>query len=150
MQSAKKSGKGTLRRTGKNKLVPVAFKGDPYQIIQEMRKGTPAIIIPEMATRLGISQDYLFEMLRLPRSTMKGRVSRNAALSGSEQDRMYRAERVWTRAVAVLEDESSAQLWINRSNRALGGEAPLSLLDTQVGYELVLDTLARIEYGVVS
>lgn len=63
---------------------------------------------------------------------------------------MYRAERVWSRAVEVLEDEDSARLWINRNNRSLGGEAPLALLDTEVGYELVLDTLARIEYGVVS
>ena len=31
-----------------------------------------------------------------------------------------------------------------RSNRSLGGEAPLSLLDTEVGYELVPDTLGRI------
>lgn len=48
----------------------------------------------------------------------------------------------------VLEDEDAARRWINRENRSLGGESPLSLLDTEAGYELVLDTLARIEYGV--
>lgn len=63
---------------------------------------------------------------------------------------MYRAHRVWSRAVEVLEDDDSARNWINRENRSLGGEVPLALLDTEVGYELVLDALARIEYGVVS
>jgi uncharacterized protein (DUF2384 family) len=31
---------------------------------------------------------------------------------------------------------------------SLGGKTPLSLLDTMEGYELVMTTLARIEYGV--
>jgi putative toxin-antitoxin system antitoxin component (TIGR02293 family) len=81
---------------------------------------------------------------------MKSRISKNASLSASEQDRIYRADRVWSRAVEVLEDEDAARAWIRRANRSLGGAAPLSLLDTEVGYELVLDTLSRIEYGVVS
>ena len=63
---------------------------------------------------------------------------------------MYRADRVWNRALAVLEDENAVRDWINRDNRSLGGESPLSLLDTEAGYELVLDTLGRIEYGVVA
>jgi putative toxin-antitoxin system antitoxin component (TIGR02293 family) len=115
-----------------------------------MRKGTPASVIPELANRFGMSQDGLFAILRLPRSIMKSRISKNKTLSPSEQDRMYRADRVWSRAIEVLEDENSARSWINRVNRTLGGEAPLSLLDTEVGYELVLDTLGRIENGVVS
>lgn len=127
-----------------------SFQGDTSDMIRNMRSGTPASIIPDLANRFGMSQDGLFDVLRLPRSTMKGRISKNALLSSSEQDRMYRAAKVWLRAVAVLEDEVAARAWINRNNRSLGGETPLSLLDTEVGYELVLDTLGRIEYGVVS
>ena len=89
-------------------------------------------------------------MLRLPKSTMKARISKNDLLSASEQDRLYRTEKVLARACAVLEDDASAKAWVVRGNRALGGEAPLALLDTEVGYELVLDTLGRIEYGIIS
>nr|WP_315215725.1 MbcA/ParS/Xre antitoxin family protein [uncultured Duganella sp.] len=39
---------------------------------------------------------------------------------------------------------------MTQDNRSLGGKAPLSLLDTEAGYELVLDTLGRIEHGIVS
>lgn len=126
------------------------FVGDTSKIIQDMRNGTPAGIIPGLAQRLNISQDGLFDILRLPRSTMKDRISKNKPLSSSEQDRIYRANRVWLRALDVLEDEDAARAWMKRANRSLGGEAPLSLLDTEVGYELVLDTLARIEFGIVS
>lgn len=129
---------------------PSAFTGDTAEIIKTMRRGTPARYIADLAQRFGISQDRLFETLRLPKSTLKGRIGKNELLSPSEQDRVYRADKVWTRALEVLEDEPAARLWINRDNRSLGGEAPLSLLDTEAGYELVLDTLGRIEYGVVS
>lgn len=127
-----------------------AFAGDTSDMIRDMRFGTPASVIPDLARRLGLSQDGLFDVLRLPRSTMKARISKNEMLSSSEQDRMYRADRVWSRTLEVLEDEDAARSWIGRNNRSLGGEAPLSLLDTEVGYELVLDTLGRIENGVVS
>lgn len=127
-----------------------AFQGSAPELIRKMRAGTPARVIPDMAARLGLSQDRLFDTLKLPKSTMKARISGDTLLSPAEQDRIYRAEKVWARTLGVLEDEPSAQRWITQENRSLGGEAPLSLLDTEAGYELVLDTLGRIEYGIVS
>lgn len=127
-----------------------AFTGDPADIIRNMRSGTFADMIPGLAARLGVTQDGLFRLLRLPHSTMKARISKNDTLSASEQDRLYRTEKVLARTLAVLEDEPSARAWLVQANRSLGGEAPLAMLDTEAGYELVLDTLGRIEYGVVA
>ena len=126
------------------------FAGDPADIIRNMRTGTFADVIPGLAARLGMTQDALFRVLRLPHSTMKARISKNDTLSASEQDRLYRTEKVLARTLAVLEDEASARGWLVQNNRSLGGEAPLALLDTEAGYELVLDTLGRIEYGIVA
>lgn len=126
------------------------FAGETFEIISKMRHGTPARTIPTIASRLGVSQEKLFELLRLPRSTVKGRISSDGKLSSVEQDRVYRAEKVLSRAVQVLGDEEAAKLWLNQRIRSLGGEVPLALLDTEVGYELVLDTLGRFAYGVVS
>jgi putative toxin-antitoxin system antitoxin component (TIGR02293 family) len=127
-----------------------AFAGDPSDMIRTMRSGTFADVIPGLASRLGITQDALFRALRLPHSTMKARISKNDTLSASEQDRLYRTEKVFARTLAVLEDEAAAKAWLVQDNRSLGGEAPLALLDTEAGYELVLDTLGRIEYGIVA
>lgn len=134
----------------KVRIISRVFKGDTFTIIKTMRTGTPASEVPGIASNLGISQERLFELLRLPKSTMKGRISNDGILSATEQDRVYRAEKILARAVEVLEDDDAAKAWINRENRSLGGDVPLSLLDTEAGYELVLDTLGRIEYGVVS
>ena len=75
---------------------------------------------------------------------------KDQTLAGIEQDKQYRASRVFNRALEVLEDEDAARRWIARENRALGGVTPLSLLDTEAGYESVLDTLSQIETGVIS
>lgn len=131
-------------------LYRAGFSASAIDVVGAMRAGMPAQIVADTASRLGISQDRLYESLRLPRSTLKSRVSKGQPLAAVEQDRMYRVHRLLERAQAVLEDEAAAIAWINRENRALGGEAPLSLLDTEAGYELVQDTLSRIEYGVLS
>jgi putative toxin-antitoxin system antitoxin component (TIGR02293 family) len=55
------------------------------------------------------------------------------------------------KAVSVEAMERAiAEGWFNRPNRALGGEKPLDLLDTNAGVEQVVDLLNRIDYGVYS
>jgi putative toxin-antitoxin system antitoxin component (TIGR02293 family) len=127
-----------------------AFQGDTSDQIRRMRTGISVTVVADIANRLGIRQENLYQMLKLPASAIKNHLNKRGMLSAVEQDRMYRVDRVFNRTVEVLEDASAASTWIKQPNRALGGEAPLSLLDTEVGYELVLDTLGRIEHGVVS
>ena len=116
--------------------------------MQLMRSGIPAAVVPVLAHELGITQEKLLQHLNLPASTVKRRISQKTSLSSLEQDRIYRATRILERATQVLGDEVSAQKWVLKNVRSLGGECPFSLLDTAAGYELVLDILGRIEYGV--
>lgn len=56
--------------------------------------------------------------------------------------------RVIERAVTVFEAPDSALNWLQSPNASLGGVTPLSLLDTDLGADSVLDTLGSIEHGV--
>lgn len=75
-------------------------------------------------------------------------MTKHTATSGTEK--ALRLAKALERANSVFENEKWAKLWLSTENRALGGVTPLSLLETDTGYELVIDTLARIEYGVIS
>lgn len=121
---------------------------DAIEFLRNAKLGGAVIV--DLATRVGVTPEILLHSLRLTNDTLKRRVTENGDLFPAERDRIYRVERVLARANAVLEDALAAQIWVNRSNRSLGGVSPLSLLDTEAGYELVLDTLGRIEYGVIS
>jgi putative toxin-antitoxin system antitoxin component (TIGR02293 family) len=50
----------------------------------------------------------------------------------------------------MIGEEEKAGEWLRTPNRALGGERPLDLLDTDVGAREVEDVLGRIAYGVYS
>ena len=59
-----------------------------------------------------------------------------------------RFARVVERAETVFEDAGAALSWLQDTNAALGGVTPMSLLDTEMGADSVMDTLGRIEHGV--
>jgi putative toxin-antitoxin system antitoxin component (TIGR02293 family) len=127
------------------------FDGNVADVIENLRTGKIGVaVIPDLARRLGMTHQRLLEELRLPKSTLKSRIAKNALLSPTERDRIYRAEQVLKRANGVFEDTASSQAWIGGPIRSLGGASPLSLLDTEAGYELVLDTLGKIEFGIFS
>jgi putative toxin-antitoxin system antitoxin component (TIGR02293 family) len=126
------------------------FAGDTSDLIARMRSGVAADVVLVLAEKLGVGQKRLLDLLQLRQHAVGRRIRENGTLSPTEQDRLYRAEKVLVRAVQVLEDGDSARRWLTRANRSLGGEVPLALLDTQAGYEMILDTLRRIEYGAVS
>jgi putative toxin-antitoxin system antitoxin component (TIGR02293 family) len=59
-----------------------------------------------------------------------------------------RLVRVAVRAEIVLGDRQTALDWLESPNRALEGQTPLALLDTDLGAEEVLQVLGRLKEGV--
>jgi len=55
---------------------------------------------------------------------------------------------VAARAAEVFEAQDLAIAWLKTPVAALGGVTPLSLVDTNVGADSVMDTCGRIEHGV--
>jgi putative toxin-antitoxin system antitoxin component (TIGR02293 family) len=54
------------------------------------------------------------------------------------------------KAIRFIGDGPKATRWLRRPNRALGGSAPLALVDTELGARTVENILGRIAYGGVS
>lgn len=115
--------------------------------IAAVRHGLPARTIDAIARSVELTQAELSETLAIPERTLIRR-KKEGTLSADESAKMLRVARVMQRAVEVFEGRDAALHWLKGANRALGGVTPLSLLDTDLGAEAVLDTLGRIEYGV--
>lgn len=92
------------------------------------------------------SPQRLMRVIQINERTAQRRRERGA-LSAEESDRIARIARVSQRAIDSLGDENRAREWLKRPNRALQDAAPLDLLSTDAGSELVADELGRIEYG---
>ena len=115
-----------------------------------VRQGLPSTTVVEMCDALAIARASFLDHLQLPRSTIEARIKNKTRLTPSEGDAVLRAAKAYARALDVLEDQAAASAWLQRENRSLGGVTPMSLLDTDSGYELVMQTLGRIEHGVVA
>ena len=74
--------------------------------------------------------------------------SPDVLLPVTTSDRLLRTLRVLTHAGAVFDDEADARAWMSAPNAALGGESPLSLLDTDQGVRTVDEVLTRLQFGV--
>jgi putative toxin-antitoxin system antitoxin component (TIGR02293 family) len=88
-------------------------------------------------------------ILHIPAQTM-ARCRQARKLRVDESDRLYRIAHVAGQAVSVFGSEDKAATWLQRPNRALNGELPIRLLDTDIGALQVEDILGKIEHGNVS
>jgi len=73
-----------------------------------------------------------------------------ARLTPEQSDAVVRTARAMAKAIDVLGDRKKAAHWLTTPNRALGGEIPITLLDTSAGAHEVEAVLDRVEYGVYS
>ena len=115
-----------------------------------VREGLPAAFVAEMSDALAMPRANFLDNLQLPRSTIEARIKKKTPLTSAEGGAVLRSAKALARAEEVFEDHASAAAWFKREIRSLGGVTPVSLMDTDSGFELVMKTLGRIEYGVVA
>jgi putative toxin-antitoxin system antitoxin component (TIGR02293 family) len=131
---------------------PGVFRGrttlSAAELRAQVKRGLPYRAFESVRERLGLSVSDAAGVLQLPPRTLARR-RQTRRLAADESDRLFRLARVAAQAVSVLGSEEKASAWLQRPNRALGGEAPLRLLDTDVGARQIEDVLGRIEHGVV-
>ena len=114
-----------------------------------IREGFPQSVVEEVMHASGLTLKELAGSLDLsPRSLQRRR--RQGRLALYESDRVYRLARILALAKRYLGSEEAVPRWLRRANRALGGKAPLELLDTEPGARSVENVLGRIAYGGVS
>jgi putative toxin-antitoxin system antitoxin component (TIGR02293 family) len=119
------------------------------ELAQSVRRGLPISSLDAIIERFGLGREQVAQVLHLPARTLARR-RKQERLTPEESDRLFRLARVAAQATDVLGGREKAGRWLLRRNRALGGETPLSLLDTDPGASQVEEVLGRIEHGVYS
>src|SRR5438445_12221495 len=114
-----------------------------------IREGFPQTVVKEVMDAAGITLKELATSLDLSARSLQRR-RREGRLASHESDRLYRLARVIALTKYYLSNQDTATRWLTRPNRALGGRAPLELIDTELGARTVENVLGRIAYGGVS
>jgi putative toxin-antitoxin system antitoxin component (TIGR02293 family) len=114
-----------------------------------VRAGIPFSAFDAVLRALSLGREEVIAALRLPPRTIARR-KREKRLNPVESEKLVRLARIAARASGVLGSEEKAGAWLTRTNRALGDQAPLSYLDTEIGASRVEEVLGRIEHGIPS
>jgi putative toxin-antitoxin system antitoxin component (TIGR02293 family) len=115
-----------------------------------IREGLPVEALTLLARELSIDRRTLGKVVGISERTLNRRVSAAQRLSVEESDRTVRLARVVALAKDTLGTAEKASLWLQTPNAVLGGHAPLTMLDTDVGTRSVETVLGRIAWGVYS
>jgi putative toxin-antitoxin system antitoxin component (TIGR02293 family) len=115
--------------------------------VDVVRHGISSRALDAMLKSIGLSQAELAQALDIPERTLARR-KREGVLSREESAKLLRLARVAARAAEVFDDLDLALAWLKTPVAALEDATPLSLVDTDIGTDSVMDTLGRIEHGV--
>ena len=114
-----------------------------------IREGFPNEVVGSVMDSAGLTLKELSRSLNLSARSLQRR-GHQGRLARHESDRIYRLARTVALAKHYIGDKDSAARWLRRPNRALGGSAPLDLMDTELGARAVENVLGRIAYGGIS
>lgn len=122
---------------------------DASEWVKMIRHGISWQQMESWLANADIPRKTLAESLAIPIRTLSRR-QKGGVLSPEESNKFLRFMKAVSRGEEVFGNTSRAIEWLLKSNRSMNGDTPISLLDTDIGTELVFDTLGRIEHGVFS
>jgi putative toxin-antitoxin system antitoxin component (TIGR02293 family) len=116
--------------------------------IAQVRAGLPMAALDAFAKDLNVERASLADLLGVTLRTLQRKRESAQRLGPAASDRLARMRRIQGLAQQVFGDSEKAAGWLTTPSRALGGEVPLFLLDTDLGTERVQQELRQIESGM--
>lgn len=133
----------------------VAMMGSEYanpsdfDLLKLARKGISKKSLLALAKKISLTIEEVASVLHISERTLQ-RYTPQTLVKTEYADRAIELALLYERGIEVLGSEQAFNSWIKSPNFALGGEIPFNLLDTRIGFTMVLNILGRIEYGVFS
>lgn len=109
-----------------------------------VRDGLPLVVM-ENLKEAGVEADY--RNMIIPPRTLQHRIAKGEPLSPVESERAYRLANVISLADQVFGNHEKSLRWLHKPLKALGGKAPLDVLDNEPGSRMVEDLLGRLDEG---
>lgn len=122
-------------------------KEGPGARIRMIRSGTAATVMVGAAKALGLPRESIFDLAGISPATAARKIAADAVLDPQATERLARLADIEAQAEDVFGDPARATQWLRAVNLGLGGQTPLSMLDTDVGTREVSRVLAAIAYG---
>ena len=124
---------------------------DPLALHDQLDQGLPTSALKHFARHCPLlandpAFDRILGAVPAPREGPRG--GRPRRLSCHESGQLWRLAVVLAKTAPLLGGAEAAERWLVKPAIGLGGRRPLDLVETPVGYELVVDHLTQLEFSV--
>jgi putative toxin-antitoxin system antitoxin component (TIGR02293 family) len=110
------------------------------------RKGIRKSQLLSIARESGLTLKELSSYLRISTRSIQEKESSQLIAPGPSERALYIAK-LFKSGIDIFGSQDKFHNWLNCENVAMGGEKPVSYLDTFSGIQLVMDELNAIDYG---
>ncbi len=118
-------------------------------LVEAGRRGVKRCSVERLAQRMGISMARMSGLLLVSERTIQRRPA-DKPFSRVVSEQVLKLAEVFARGEEVFGEAERFLGWINHPSPALGGAAPMDLLDSAYGRQIVMDELTRIEQGIAA
>lgn len=120
---------------------------DPMKEMGIIRNGLEVPIIESFLIKEKFSIKETLERLHISPSTYFAKKKNSEPLDAYSTEKVVRLILILKMASDIL-GKTEAKEWIYKNVPSLGNEAPINLLDTEIGHRLVEQTLLQIKHGL--
>jgi putative toxin-antitoxin system antitoxin component (TIGR02293 family) len=110
------------------------------------RNGIQKSMLLSIARESGLTLKELSSYLRISTRSIQEKEPSQLIAPGPSERALYIAK-LFQSGIETFGSRDKFRNWLNSENQVMGGEKPVSYLDTFSGIQLVLDELNAIEYG---
>lgn len=118
-----------------------------FDIVRLAREGFPKRVLLALAKKISLNIQELSNILHISERTLQ-RYDDDAIIKTEYAEKAVELARLYTRGEEVFGSMDKFKLWMKTPGIVFNGEAPVSILDTSAGFDMVFKELGRIEHGI--
>jgi putative toxin-antitoxin system antitoxin component (TIGR02293 family) len=123
---------------------------EPDDLVSVVREGVAFPYFTNLSTRLHFSFEEWSSYLHLSERTIQRYKKEEKTFDPIYSERIIQIELLYKRGADVFGNETLFNTWMDSTIIALGNIKPKQLLDTSFGISSLMDTLGRIEHGILA
>jgi putative toxin-antitoxin system antitoxin component (TIGR02293 family) len=124
-----------------------ATTSSDFDIIKLARQGFPKKALLALAKKISLNIQELSNILHISERTLQ-RYEDDAIIKTEYAEKAVELARLYTRGEEVFGSMDKFKLWVKAPSFVFKGEAPVTILDTSAGFDMVFKELGRIEHGI--
>lgn len=124
----------------------VSYTND-FDVINLARKGFSKQTLLSLAKKISLSIQELANIIHISERTLQ-RYDDDAIIKTEYAEKAVELARLYTRGEEVFGSIDKFKLWMKAPSLIFNGEAPVTILDTSAGFDMVFRELGRIEHGI--